>query len=57
VDRGTAADLVTLAGRLRNLSDRGLAEVPSTRLLVATGRLIASGLDPRKRARWRSSLR
>jgi nitric oxide reductase NorQ protein len=47
VDRGTAADLVMLAGRLRNLRDRGLAEVPSTRLLVATGRLIASGLDPR----------
>lgn len=47
VDRGTAADLVQLAGRLRNLRDRGLAEVPSTRLLVATGRLIESGLEPR----------
>ncbi len=47
VDRGMAADLVMLAGRLRNLRDRGLAEVPSTRLLVATGRLIASGLEPR----------
>jgi len=46
--RDTAADLVMLAGRLRNLRDRGLAEVPSTRLLVATGRLIASGLTPRE---------
>jgi nitric oxide reductase NorQ protein len=48
VERGIAADLVQLAGRLRNLRDRGLAEVPSTRLLVATGRLIASGLTPRE---------
>jgi nitric oxide reductase NorQ protein len=48
VERATAADLVMLAGRLRNLRDRGLAEVPSTRLLVATGRLIASGLEPRE---------
>ena len=46
VARDVAADLVTLAERLRNLHDRGLAEVPSTRLLVATGRLIASGLEP-----------
>jgi nitric oxide reductase NorQ protein len=47
VERDTAAELVLLAARLRNLRDRGLAEVPSTRLLVATGRLISSGLDPR----------
>ena len=47
VERGTAADLVALGGRLRNLRDRGLVEVPSTRLLVAAGRLIASGLDPK----------
>jgi nitric oxide reductase NorQ protein len=49
VERATASDLVLLAGRLRNLQDRGLAEVPSTRLLVATARLIASGL-PAKQA-------
>jgi nitric oxide reductase NorQ protein len=48
VERATASDLVLLAGRLRNLQDRGLAEVPSTRLLVATARLIASGLDPKQ---------
>jgi nitric oxide reductase NorQ protein len=43
-EAGTARALVTLAARIRNLRDRGLAEVPSTRLLVATARLIASGI-------------
>ncbi len=37
--------LVDLAVRLRSLRDRGLAEVPSTRLLIAAARLIASGID------------
>ena len=44
VDEATARGLVALAGRLRNLRDRGLAEVPSTRVLVATARLIARGI-------------
>lgn len=44
VERPTAELLVALAGRLRRLRDRGLSEVPSTRLLVATGRLAASGI-------------
>ncbi len=44
IDDAMAATLVTLAGRVRRLHDRGLAEVPSTRLLVATARLIASGV-------------
>lgn len=44
VDAPTARVLVSLAGRLRNLRDRGLAEVPSTRVLVATARLIAGGI-------------
>ena len=43
VDHGTAAALVELAGRLRALRVRGLAEVPSTRLLVAAGQLVARG--------------
>ena len=51
VERTTATDLVLLASRLRNLQDRGLAEVPSTRLLVATARLIASGLSPKEACR------
>jgi hypothetical protein len=32
---------------LRNLQDHGLAEVPSTRLLVATARLIKAGIAKR----------
>jgi nitric oxide reductase NorQ protein len=36
--------LVSLGQRLRALRDRGLAEVPSTRLLIAAARLIASGI-------------
>jgi nitric oxide reductase NorQ protein len=45
VDQATAAGLVELAGRVRRLRDRGLTEVPSSRLLVATARLIAGGID------------
>ena len=41
---GTARSLVALATRIRSLEDRGLAEVPSTRLLVATAHLIAAGI-------------
>ena len=51
VDRATAHTLVTLGGRLRHLRDRGLAEVPSTRLLVATARLIAGGIAPQTACR------
>jgi nitric oxide reductase NorQ protein len=46
VDEPTARSLVALAARMRNLKDRGLIEVPSTRLLVATARLIAEGIAP-----------
>jgi nitric oxide reductase NorQ protein len=51
VDGGTAAALVELAMRIRRLRDRGLAELPSTRLLVATARLIAGGIAPREACR------
>jgi nitric oxide reductase NorQ protein len=44
VDRATALSLVRLAHRARRLRDQGLAEAPSTRLLVATARLIADGI-------------
>ena len=43
-DHATAHALVALGRKLRALQDRGLAEVPSTRLLIATARLIASGI-------------
>ena len=51
IARPHAYALVSLAQRLRALRDRGLAEVPSTRLLVAAGRLIASGIEPRTACR------
>jgi nitric oxide reductase NorQ protein len=51
VDRHTAVALVTLTGRLRQLGDKGLAEVPSTRLIVATARLVASGVPMRSACR------
>jgi nitric oxide reductase NorQ protein len=43
----TARSLVDLAHQIRRLRDQGLTEGPGTRLLVATGRLIANGIDPR----------
>jgi nitric oxide reductase NorQ protein len=46
-DRATATGLVTLGRRLRGLQHRGLAEVPSTRLLIAAARLVASGTELR----------
>jgi nitric oxide reductase NorQ protein len=46
-DHATSHGLVTLALRLRALQDRGLAEVPSTRLLIAAARLAASGIEVR----------
>ncbi len=45
VDHAMARGLVELGQRLRGLQDRGLAEVPSTRLLIAAARLIASGIS------------
>ncbi|KIF81454.1 CbbQ/NirQ/NorQ/GpvN family protein [Noviherbaspirillum autotrophicum] len=48
VERACAVALVTLAGRIRPLRDRGLAEAPSTRVLVAAARLIAAGIPERK---------
>lgn len=45
VDRPNAHALVSFSRRIRMLHDRGLAEVPSTRLLVAAALLVASGVD------------
>lgn len=44
VDRAVATALVRLSGRIRALRDQGLAEAPSTRLLVSTARLMARGV-------------
>jgi nitric oxide reductase NorQ protein len=46
VPPGVAAALVRLAERIRPLRDRGLAEAPSTRLLVHAARLVRAGLEP-----------
>ncbi|MEO8799034.1 MAG: CbbQ/NirQ/NorQ/GpvN family protein [Polyangiaceae bacterium] len=51
VDQLTAEALVKLARRVRNLRDHGLAEVPSTRLLVATARLVFAGIPIRDACR------
>ncbi|HJR51073.1 MAG TPA: CbbQ/NirQ/NorQ/GpvN family protein [Gemmatimonadales bacterium] len=51
VEAGMASELVGLAGRLRQLRDRGLPEVPSTRLLVLAARLIVSGVPARTACR------
>ncbi len=47
VEYAIAHALVSLAARLRALRDRGLAEVPSTRLLIAAAKLIDSGIHVR----------
>ena len=44
---GTAEKLVKIAGKVRNLVDRGLEEGVSTRLLVHAGGLIREGIAPR----------
>lgn len=46
-----AKRLVKLASKLRELDALGLAEVPSTRLLVETARLIQAGVPPRTACR------
>ena len=47
IERDQAVALVTLTNRLRQLGERGLAEVPSTRLIVATARLVSEGISIR----------
>ncbi len=47
VEPAMARALVSLAGRIRQLRDRGLAEVPSTRLLIAAGTLTLCGIPVR----------
>ena len=47
IDAATARALVELGRRLRALHDRGLAEVPGTRLLICAAQLIASGVGHR----------
>ena len=51
-EAGVAAELahrlVQIAGKVRNLTDRGLEEGVSTRLVIYAGKLIAQGAEPRQ---------
>lgn len=47
VEPSTARKLVAVARKIRSLSELGLAETASTRLLVAAARLVRAGLPPR----------
>ena len=44
IDAQTAAQLVTLAGKIRTLREQGLAEGASTRLLIYAAQLIRTGI-------------
>ena len=48
VPEDTARILVSLAGKTRNLKDRGLTEGASTRLLIHAGKLICAGIDAKR---------
>jgi nitric oxide reductase NorQ protein len=48
IDEGAARKLVALAAKLRGVEVLGLAERPSTRLLVNAARLLQAGIPPRK---------
>jgi nitric oxide reductase NorQ protein len=51
VDHEKAAELVRLGQAIRRLETAGLREVASTRVLIAAGRLVVEGLNPREAAR------
>lgn len=47
IDKDTASKLVAIAGKIRNLTELGLTETVSTRLLVDAAKLIHNGLPKR----------
>lgn len=51
IDRVTAERLVKVAEKVRNLTERGLEEGVSTRLLVYASRLLKGGAEPRSALR------
>lgn len=51
VEAGASKRLVSLANKIRALSEAGLAETASTRLLVSAARLIRAGVAPRTACR------
>lgn len=51
LDPGVAKRLVAVARKIRSLSELGLSETASTRLVVAAARLVTAGLPPRQACR------
>ncbi|MBM4392043.1 MAG: CbbQ/NirQ/NorQ/GpvN family protein [Deltaproteobacteria bacterium] len=51
LDAERAGRLVKIGEKIRNLTDRGLEEGVSTRLLVYCGKLLAQGVEPRSACR------
>ncbi len=47
IEPALAQALVAIAGKVRNLTDRGLDEGVSTRLVIYAGKLVAAGASPR----------
>lgn len=47
IDEGTASKLVKIANKIRNLTELGLTETVSTRLLIDAAKLISTGLPKR----------
>jgi nitric oxide reductase NorQ protein len=47
LDLSTCKKLITIGEKIRNLSELGLAETVSTRLLINTAKLINTGMSPR----------
>ena len=50
VEENLARHIVHLAQKIRPLKNEGLEEVPSTRTLVLAGRMMVSGVEPRRAA-------
>ena len=48
VDNSTAASLATIGNKIRNLTDYGLIEAASPRVLIYAARLIKDGIPPRR---------
>ena len=48
IDDSIAESLASLGEKIRNLTDHGLSEAASTRVLIYAGKLIKDGIDPRR---------
>ena len=48
IDDSTADSLSSLGEKIRNLTDHGLSEAASTRVLISAGKLIKDGIAPRR---------